>query len=94
MSLGYDLSILSLSSNEIWRIWRMNLYEGFEGWICIFIRNTLIKYSFDFLVFDKNIKNMSSISSNTDYKAIIGVVLGVGAIVGGLVCVTGYLSKC
>jgi hypothetical protein len=33
-------------------------------------------------------------SSNIDYKTTIGVILGVGAIVGGLVCLTGYVSKC
>ena len=37
---------------------------------------------------------MSSTSSSINYKGMIGVILGLGAIVGGLVCLTGYLSKC
>ncbi len=33
-------------------------------------------------------------SNSLDYKAIIGITLGATVVIGGLVCLVGYLSKC
>lgn len=33
-------------------------------------------------------------STTTDYKSVLGVVIGAGVLIGGFVCLAGYLSKC